>query len=623
MPQTSFRLGSIPLAGVCVAFVAAWAFAEPPSPAVPGYRDFAAFAKQAQELDRSDLVAVTPLATTSQGRPVLLLTIAAPAPGPAAPGPAAAPAKPGDNPVMAPATKPAILIVGNVHAPHLAGGEMAMRLAEMLVAKAGDEKVKPLLERFTFYIIPRPSPDATELFFVKPHAERLGNARSTDDDRDGRSDEDGPDDLNGDGVITMMRVADPAGEWITHPDDPRIMIKADPFKKERGQFKLYTEGRDDDKDESFNEDGPGGVDFNRNFTFQYPFFKPGAGPHQVSEPETRAIADFCFDHPEIAAVLTFSPDDNLFHPWKPGAGGQDGRIKTNIQGGDAPLHEHVAKLYRDAHGGKDCPGPGSNEGSFAHWAYFHYGRWSFSARGWWVPKVDAKPAEVKPTPVSGNAEGVSAEKKESKDAKEGDAKSQAPKPADAPKKSDDARGSDDANALRWLAEKKIDGFVNWQAIEHPDFAGKKVEIGGFKPYVLINPPATELDALTDKHLKWLGDVAELLPRIEISETKVAPLGAGVYRVTVAVSNTSFLPTMSEMGRTTRQPHPVQLKIDLPAGAKFAQQASARTSLNPIKGGGREEHTWLILAPKGGAAKVRAWSPSVGAHETNIELKEAK
>ena len=364
MPQPSFRLGPIPLAGVCVAFVAAWAFAEPPSPAIPGYRDFAAFKAQVEQLDRSDLVAVTSLATTSQGRPVLLLTIAAPS---AAPGAAAAPAKSGEAPNVPSKAKPAILIVGNVHAPHLAGGEMAMKLAEALVAKAGDTKVKPMLERFTFHIIPRPNPDATELFFAKPHTERAGNARATDDDRDGKTDEDGLDDLNGDGVITMMRVADPAGEWIAHPDDPRIMIKADPLKKERGQYKLFTEGRDDDKDEAFNEDGPGGVDFNRNFTFQYPFFKPGAGPHQVSEPETRAVADFCFDHPEIAAVLTFSPDDNLFHPWKPGQG-SDGRIKTNIQGGDAPLHEHVAKLYRDTHGGKDCPGPGagSNEGSFAH-----------------------------------------------------------------------------------------------------------------------------------------------------------------------------------------------------------------------------------------------------------------
>ena len=101
------------------------------------------------------------------------------------------------------------------------------------------------------------------------------------------------------------------------------------------------------------------------------------------------------------------------------------------------------------------------------------------------------------------------------------------------------------------------------------------------------------------------------------------LGAGVFRLTVSGSNTGLLPTMSEMGRTTRQPHPVQLKIELPGGAKFAQQASARTSLNPIKGGGREEHTWLIVAPKGGQAKLRAWSPSVGMHETNIELKEAK
>jgi hypothetical protein len=32
-------------------------------------------------------------------------------------------------------------------------------------------------------------------------------------------------------------------------------------------------------------------------------------------------------------------------------------------------------------------------GDFAQWAYFHYGRHSFSTPGWWVPKAKADTAK--------------------------------------------------------------------------------------------------------------------------------------------------------------------------------------------------------------------------------------
>ena len=87
-----------------------------------------------------------------------------------------------------------------------------------------------------------------------------------------------------------MRVHDPTGKYMAHPQDPRILIEAEADKNEQGRFRILTEGIDNDKDGKFNEDGPGGVDFNRNFTFEYPYFQAGAGPSQVSETETRAVA---------------------------------------------------------------------------------------------------------------------------------------------------------------------------------------------------------------------------------------------------------------------------------------------------------------------------------------------
>ena len=134
--------------------------------------------------------------------------------------------------------------------------------------------------------------------------------------RDFVFDEDGYEDLNKDGLITLIRVKDPAGKFIKSNEDERIMVEADISKGQSGNYLVYSEGIDNDKDGSFNEDGPGGVDFNRNFTFNYESFGPEAGMYPVSEPETKAVADFLFDRFNIYSVFIFGPQDNLGEPSK-------------------------------------------------------------------------------------------------------------------------------------------------------------------------------------------------------------------------------------------------------------------------------------------------------------------
>ena len=60
-----------------------------------------------------------------------------------------------------------------------------------------------------FYVVPRLDADGTEAVFAPLQAPRRGNLTPFDDDNDGRLDEDPPEDLNGDGLITVMRVQDP------------------------------------------------------------------------------------------------------------------------------------------------------------------------------------------------------------------------------------------------------------------------------------------------------------------------------------------------------------------------------------------------------------------------------
>lgn len=556
--------------GLCAALLAPRALHA--QPAVAGYTTYGELVDRLTELDRSDLVSLESLAKTIGKRDLWLLTITAQ----------------GKDREAHPGDKPAILMLGNVEAAHLVGSELAMRIAQQLVAKAaGDDAVQKLLERFTLYVIPRPNPDASEAFFRTPHQERNVNERATDDDRDGLVDEDEADDLNGDGQITMMRIEDDAGPLMPHPDDPRVLIEADPKKNERGKYRLFSEGRDNDGDEKFNEDGPGGVSFHRNFTHRYPFFQNGAGPHQVSEPETRAVADFAFSHPNIALVLTFSPEDNLMEPWKPGSG--DERIKTSIQSGDADYVNLLAEEFRKIHGGKDAPSSPKGEGSPVDWAYFQLGRWSLASRGWWIPKTAAA----------------------------------SPEGADGAKKaSEEKRGADDLNALRWFAAEKIDGFVPWKKFEHPDFKGKVVEVGGFKPYLRLNPPVKELNPLAEKHLRFVVRLGELMPRLRIGEVKTDSLGGGVFRVTATVVNDGYLPTMPAMGKITGEPHPLQFQIKLGANQKLVT-GSLRTQVDPLAGnGGQAERTWLVrsTATEPSQVTLKAWSPSVGSDERTLELK---
>ncbi|MCK7529553.1 MAG: hypothetical protein MZV63_00090 [Marinilabiliales bacterium] len=70
---------------------------------------------------------------------------------------------------------------------------------------------KTFLQNRTFYIAPTINPDGRE-YFTSPLVPPRSGMAPRDNDRDGLIDEDGPDDLNGDREINMMRRASPDGQ---------------------------------------------------------------------------------------------------------------------------------------------------------------------------------------------------------------------------------------------------------------------------------------------------------------------------------------------------------------------------------------------------------------------------
>lgn len=307
--------------------------------------------------------------------------------------------------------RPALLIVAGINGQHLVGTDTAIGLAEKLASEHA-----ALLNDRTVFIIPCLNPDTAEL-----HRARSGpgggayrdfsRSQSPDDaDRDGRFDEDGPVDLNGDGVITMMRVPEPLpatgleATVLIDPDEPRLMRAPEKDKAERATHALIVEGRDQDGDGKIAEDGPGGVEFDMNFPYRWPEFNDGAGPHQLAEPETLALVQFMRAHDNILAVLTFGPHDTLIAVPPAGKFDETGSVPIGIENDDKPVYEKASEHFKELTRITSSPSA-PLEGSFVGWAYAHFGVYSFSTPVWVRPDlVKEKDSEEARSPAGEGAQ---------------------------------------------------------------------------------------------------------------------------------------------------------------------------------------------------------------------------
>ena len=355
-------------------------------------------------------------------------------------------------------TRPAMLVVAGVEGDDLVGSALVLSWIEGLVGTyRTDPNLTRLLETTTIYAVCRLNPDAAEHFFETPQRETLVNGKPRDDDHDALVDEDGPEDLNGDGLITSMRVEDKEGQYILDSEEDRLLIKADPLKGEAGRWRYLSEGIDNDRDELWNEDGAGGVNFNRNFPYNQDFFAADAGVHPVCEAETRALADFVVTHPNIGIVLTYGMADTLLKtPEEAKKAPGRGEALTALDADDAPLYRALGELYRETLGlDKELEGA-SEPGTFSDWMYFHRGRLSLAARPW-SPKLALALTE----------EDDAEEEADEEDEEKGEAK----------KKDEDERGKEQREQLKWFDEQAAEAFRPWQPFDHPDFPGQRVEIG--------------------------------------------------------------------------------------------------------------------------------------------------
>lgn len=210
---------------------------------------------------------------------------------------------------------PAVFVAANMEGTVPLSGEAALWLARTVIGRAD------LRADRTWYILACGNPDAAAAYFGQPQRRDGRNARPKNDDQDDAVDEDGAEDLDGDGLVTQMRVKDPEGAWMAVAGETRLMKRADGAKGEKGVWKLYPEGLDNDRDGRFNEDGPGGVNLGTAFPHLYKYHAPDAGPWPGSEPETFALLEFFDRHREIGLLFVFGEANFCLNPPRAGRKG--------------------------------------------------------------------------------------------------------------------------------------------------------------------------------------------------------------------------------------------------------------------------------------------------------------
>ncbi|MFZ0283034.1 MAG: M14 family metallopeptidase [Bacteroidales bacterium] len=484
--------------------------------------------------------------------------------------------------------KPAVAVVGGVEGSYILGRELAAGFAVNILENSAEAGTKDLLNKITFYILPDVNPDASETYFSALKYERNINSLSTDDDRDFTFGEDPCEDLNKDGYISLIRIQDPAGTYIESDEDKRIMVRADLSKGQTGGYLVYSEGIDNDKDSRWNEDGEGGVNFNRNLTYNYEEFGAGSGMYPVSEPEVKAVLDFLYDRFNIYALFTFGPQDNLGQPMKsqertersgadqapqPPQGPDQGRMRmsrkfTSILGSDELLNKLVSEKYHEITGAKGAPASVSSPGNFMEWAYFHYGRYSFGTPGWWFPVEKGKNQE--------------------------------------------------ATFLKFAEKNGInDVFIPWTEISHPDFPGKKAEAGGLKPFVIMNPPADTLGDLITAHYKFITSIASMHPELEILDIKTEDAGENIFRLSLKVHNKGIFATCAEAGDQNIWTRIMRITLDQGKGQSILSGLKVQR-VQRLQGDETAEFSWLISGK--GPVIITAGAANTGSTSAKVDLR---
>ncbi len=161
----------------------------------------------------------------------------------------------------------------------------------------GDSWTQSLLKYAEIYIIPVLNPDGLDYTYINPWQRK--NLHPTDEDGDGETVDDFEiRDVDGDGYVSYH------------------------FEPELG-YDVFEGIDGNDTDKYAGEDKPGGIDLNRNYPFEFvgsgsstsPRADDYRGSEPLSEPETRAWANFATEHHFFTSLSLHSGIQAIISPW--------------------------------------------------------------------------------------------------------------------------------------------------------------------------------------------------------------------------------------------------------------------------------------------------------------------
>ena len=427
--------------------------------------------------------------------------------------------------------KPAMFIDGNRHSGEVTAAESAFwMLHHMLTRYGSDPEITRLLDHFAFYFRPKNNPDGSLLYLETAQTLR-STVRPYDNDGDGLLDEDPAEDLDGDGKIRQMRVKVEKGKgsFVVDPRDPkgRLMIYAE---KGEGEYKILSEGIDNDGDGRINEDGIGGLDLHRNYPENWRpmaeatgrgFTQRGAGAYPLSEVETRSLVVFVLEHPNISVMNTMDTTVPM-HLRPPSTSPSEERMYPE----DLALYEYFDEKVKEITGyeraGDVYQDYGRGRPLFGHspdFGYWYYGSIWYGDELWNGGRVGD---------YDGNGE------------------------------------SDEWDRLQYNdKELLVSRFQEWTKVIHPLYG--EVEVGGWDgKFFRQNPPPELLEEWAAKEARFNLMLAGSLPMVEMHDPVIKEKN-GEFTVEIQVENKGFLPTALKQALLVKIVRPDRVELEFPAG----------------------------------------------------------
>jgi hypothetical protein len=162
-----------------------------------------------------------------------------------------------------------------------------------------------------------------------------------------------------------------------------------------------------------------------------------------------------------------------------------------------------------------------------------------------------------------------------------------------------------------------DAFVPWTPIVHPDFPGKTVEVGGIRPFAVINPPQDTIGDLISLHYKFITAISAMHPELEFLDIKIEDAGENIFRLSLKVHNKGLFATNTEAGEPNIWTRIMRLSIE-PSGGQTILSGLKVQRIQRLQGDESAEFSWLISGK--GRTRINAGAANVGQVTTSVELK---